>query len=89
MKKLIKITERDITNIVKRIIKEMDSFGFEKSMSEKPKEVYRIYADLGNDKVGVTGWYTKNMIDSLKSEIEENGYKIIKIEKSTDEKDLK
>lgn len=55
----------------------------------KPTEVYRVHADIGDGKVGITGWYTKAVIDDVVDDIKKKGVKIIKIEKSTDPKNLK
>ena len=54
----------------------------------KPTEVYRVHADIGNNKVGITGWYTKAVIDDVVEDIKNRGVKILKIEKSTDPKHL-
>lgn len=44
---------------------------------------YRIHAELKNNTVGITAWYTKESIELLKEEIIKVGGKIIKIEKQT------
>lgn len=55
----------------------------------KPAEVYRVHAKLKNGKIGITPWFTKAVIDDVKDDIKKAGHKIIKVEKSTKEADLK
>lgn len=47
-------------------------------------KVYRVVADIGGDKVGMTPWYTKAVIDDVAKEVTDKGYKIIKIEEKDD-----
>lgn len=47
-------------------------------------KVYRVVADIGDDKVGMTAWYTKAVIEDVIKEITDKGYKIIKVEENDD-----
>jgi len=47
-------------------------------------KVYRVVADIGDDKVGMTAWYTKAVIEDVIKEITDKGYKIINVEEKDD-----
>lgn len=52
-----------------------------------PVKKYRLYVDIGNDKVGVTAWYcSMESIEELKKEAILAGYKPLRIEESTTDK---
>lgn len=73
------------------ILNEVDTKSdFLKAISgNKPAEVYRVHAKLKDGKIGITPWFTKAVIDDVKDDIKKAGHKIIKVEKSTKEADLK
>ena len=73
------------------ILNEVDTNSdFLKAISgNKPAEVYRVHAKLKDGKIGITPWFTKAVIDDVKDDIKKAGHKIIKVEKSTKEADLK
>lgn len=56
--------------------------------NHKPVVSYRVHADIGDDKVGITGWYTIAVIHDVIDDIKKTGVKILGIEKSTDLKKL-
>lgn len=56
--------------------------------SHKPVVSYRVHADIGDDKVGITGWYTIAVIHDVIDDIKKTGVTILGIEKSTDLKKL-
>lgn len=47
-------------------------------------KVYRVVADIGDDKVGMTAYYTKAVIEDVIKEITDKGYKIINVEEKDD-----
>lgn len=72
------------------ILNENTKSDFLKAVSgNKPAEVYRVHAETDKGKVGITAWYTKATINDVVKDIKRAGFKILKIEKSTKEADLK
>ena len=55
------------------------------AINGKPSECYRVHADIGNDKVGITGWYTNAVIDMVIEDVKKRGAIIIGIEKQSEQ----
>ena len=47
-------------------------------------KVYRVVADIGDNKVGMTPYYTKAVIEDVMKEVTDKGYKIINVEEKDD-----
>jgi hypothetical protein len=54
------------------------------AITGKPSECYRVHADIGNDKVGITAWYTIAVIKDVIQDInKQDGVIILGIEKQS------
>jgi hypothetical protein len=60
-----------------------DHFGFMSAIgNNKKRKVFRLYAELPENKVGVSGWYGEETFELFKQEVITAGNKILKIEES-------
>jgi hypothetical protein len=59
-----------------------DEFGFLGAISGGNSSIqYRIHAEMGGGKVGITPWYTEASLEAPKKDVIAAGHKIIKIER--------
>jgi hypothetical protein len=67
--------EEDAEEDKKKAVKE--GIDFMKVITDKPVKSYRLHVDIGNDKVGITPWYTSAVIGDVISDIVKANQEII------------